>query len=321
MSLSLTHCLFLIYLLWAEVWELLLLQTLSEFLVIFFFFTPTVVLICFSFFYSFSWHPFQVNYLLFWKIKILLWNYKNLCEDKFVFHPVNGLLLLLVYSHRVCAFSGFTGLHACFHKEMQRSLDVLFGIWRLFFLVFRLSNFFLSLQTIFHIFFFPSVLNQVPGRVFPCNYILGEPLQRLLTWGWLFSKAVLSLLQPGLPAVQAAPAVVSQRPQHYQEPAMPFPVVQPTTVASLQLGQPQPVLASQQVRAWPLPKSAFLIPFLARALLQPIPVASVRCLKLLNCSWRDLGMGQRVLGLRDGRVTGSRTIVAWYLGTSWCRRS
>ncbi|XP_009582284.1 PREDICTED: serine/threonine-protein kinase WNK2-like, partial [Fulmarus glacialis] len=51
---------------------------------------------------------------------------------------------------------------------------------------------------------------------------------------------------PGLPAVQAAPAVVSQRPQHYQEPAMPFPIVQPTTVASLQLGQPQPVLASQQ---------------------------------------------------------------------------
>ncbi|KAM6059535.1 serine/threonine-protein kinase WNK2 [Theristicus caerulescens] len=51
---------------------------------------------------------------------------------------------------------------------------------------------------------------------------------------------------PGLPAVQAAPTVVSQRPQHYQEPAMPFPVVQPTTVASLQLGQPQPVLASQQ---------------------------------------------------------------------------
>ncbi|XP_069721735.1 serine/threonine-protein kinase WNK2 isoform X2 [Phaenicophaeus curvirostris] len=49
---------------------------------------------------------------------------------------------------------------------------------------------------------------------------------------------------PGLPAVQTAPAVVSQRPQHYQEPAMPFPVVQPTTVASLPLGQP--VLASQQ---------------------------------------------------------------------------
>ncbi|KAM6256763.1 serine/threonine-protein kinase WNK2 [Porphyrio hochstetteri] len=51
---------------------------------------------------------------------------------------------------------------------------------------------------------------------------------------------------PGIPTVQAAPAVVSQRPQHYQEPAMPFPVVQPTTVASLQLGQPQPGLAGQQ---------------------------------------------------------------------------
>ncbi|KAM6325618.1 serine/threonine-protein kinase WNK2 [Podargus strigoides] len=51
---------------------------------------------------------------------------------------------------------------------------------------------------------------------------------------------------PGLPTVPAPPAVGSQRPQHYQEPAMPFPVVQPTTVASLPLGQPQPVLASQQ---------------------------------------------------------------------------
>ncbi|NXK52105.1 WNK2 kinase, partial [Chauna torquata] len=51
---------------------------------------------------------------------------------------------------------------------------------------------------------------------------------------------------PALPVVQAPPAVMSQRPQHYQEPAMTFPVVQPTTVASLQLGQSQPVLASQQ---------------------------------------------------------------------------
>ncbi|XP_032050328.1 serine/threonine-protein kinase WNK2 isoform X6 [Aythya fuligula] len=51
---------------------------------------------------------------------------------------------------------------------------------------------------------------------------------------------------PALPVVQAPPAVVPQRPQHYQEPAMTFPVVQPTTVASLQLGQSQPVLASQQ---------------------------------------------------------------------------
>ncbi|NWV21741.1 WNK2 kinase, partial [Origma solitaria] len=48
---------------------------------------------------------------------------------------------------------------------------------------------------------------------------------------------------PVLPAVPAAPAVV---PQHYQEPAMPFPVV-PSTVASLPLGQPPPpMLAGQQ---------------------------------------------------------------------------
>ncbi|XP_074813902.1 serine/threonine-protein kinase WNK2 isoform X3 [Natator depressus] len=51
---------------------------------------------------------------------------------------------------------------------------------------------------------------------------------------------------PGLTVVQAPPAVISQRPQHYQEPAMTFPVIQPTTVASLQMGQSQPVLASQQ---------------------------------------------------------------------------
>ncbi|XP_065543277.1 serine/threonine-protein kinase WNK2 isoform X2 [Lathamus discolor] len=51
---------------------------------------------------------------------------------------------------------------------------------------------------------------------------------------------------PGVPTVPAVPAVVSQRPQPYPEPAMPFPVVQPTTVASLPLGQPQPVLSGQQ---------------------------------------------------------------------------
>ncbi|XP_062977329.1 serine/threonine-protein kinase WNK2 [Elgaria multicarinata webbii] len=50
----------------------------------------------------------------------------------------------------------------------------------------------------------------------------------------------------GLPVVQAPPAVVSQRPQHYQEPAMPFPVVHPTSIAPVQMRQPQPVLASQQ---------------------------------------------------------------------------
>ncbi|XP_060095797.1 serine/threonine-protein kinase WNK2 isoform X2 [Heteronotia binoei] len=50
----------------------------------------------------------------------------------------------------------------------------------------------------------------------------------------------------GLPVVQAPPAVVSQRPQHYQEPAIPFPAVHSTTVAPAQMRQPQPVLASQQ---------------------------------------------------------------------------
>ncbi|XP_053890404.1 serine/threonine-protein kinase WNK2 isoform X5 [Malaclemys terrapin pileata] len=51
---------------------------------------------------------------------------------------------------------------------------------------------------------------------------------------------------PGLTVAQAPPAVISQRPQHYQEPAMTFPVIQPITVASSQMGQSQPVLASQQ---------------------------------------------------------------------------
>ncbi|XP_075795066.1 serine/threonine-protein kinase WNK2 isoform X15 [Pelodiscus sinensis] len=54
---------------------------------------------------------------------------------------------------------------------------------------------------------------------------------------------------PGLPVVQAPPTVVSQRPQHYQEPAMTFPVIQPITGASLQMGPSQPVLASQQEHA------------------------------------------------------------------------
>ncbi|KAH0630105.1 hypothetical protein JD844_012743 [Phrynosoma platyrhinos] len=51
---------------------------------------------------------------------------------------------------------------------------------------------------------------------------------------------------PGLPVVQAPPAVVSQLPQHYQEPAIPFPVVHPTSTAPVQMRPPQPVLASQQ---------------------------------------------------------------------------
>ncbi|XP_075370703.1 serine/threonine-protein kinase WNK2 isoform X7 [Mycteria americana] len=77
---------------------------------------------------------------------------------------------------------------------------------------------------------------------------------------------------PGLPAVPAAPAVLSQRPQHYQEPVMPFPVVQPTTVASLQLGQPQPVLASQQQQ--PISQQASLQQVLASQPVCPIQPAT-----------------------------------------------
>ncbi|XP_063147867.1 serine/threonine-protein kinase WNK2 isoform X3 [Candoia aspera] len=51
---------------------------------------------------------------------------------------------------------------------------------------------------------------------------------------------------PGLPVVQGPTAVVSQRPQLYPEPAIPFPVVHPTLVAPVQTRQPQPVLVSQQ---------------------------------------------------------------------------
>ncbi|NXN11325.1 WNK2 kinase, partial [Indicator maculatus] len=77
---------------------------------------------------------------------------------------------------------------------------------------------------------------------------------------------------PGLPAVPATPAVVPQRPQHYQEPAMPFPVVQPTTVASLPLGQPQPVLASQQQQ--PISQQASLQQVLASQPVCPIQPAT-----------------------------------------------
>ncbi|NXD78371.1 WNK2 kinase, partial [Halcyon senegalensis] len=78
---------------------------------------------------------------------------------------------------------------------------------------------------------------------------------------------------PGLPTVPAAPAVVPQRPQHYQEPAaMPFPVVQPTTVASMQLGQPQPVLAGQQQQ--PISQQASLQQVLASQPVCPIQPAT-----------------------------------------------
>ncbi|XP_037241839.1 serine/threonine-protein kinase WNK2 isoform X10 [Falco rusticolus] len=77
---------------------------------------------------------------------------------------------------------------------------------------------------------------------------------------------------PGLPTVQAAPTVVPPRPPHYQEPAMPFPIVQPTTVASLQLGQPQPVLAGQQQQ--PISQQASLQQVLASQPVCPIQPAT-----------------------------------------------
>ncbi|XP_074735929.1 serine/threonine-protein kinase WNK2 isoform X4 [Strix uralensis] len=77
---------------------------------------------------------------------------------------------------------------------------------------------------------------------------------------------------PGLPTVQAAPTVVSQRPQHYQEPVMPFPVVQPTTMASLPLGQPQPVLAGPQQQ--PISQQASLQQVLASQPVCPMQPAT-----------------------------------------------
>ncbi|XP_017686468.1 PREDICTED: serine/threonine-protein kinase WNK2 isoform X4 [Lepidothrix coronata] len=76
---------------------------------------------------------------------------------------------------------------------------------------------------------------------------------------------------PVLPAVPAAPAVV---PQHYQEPAMPFPVVQPTTVASLPLGQPPPPVLAGQQQQQPMSQAAPLPQVLASqpvCPLQPAP--------------------------------------------------
>ncbi|XP_062356519.1 serine/threonine-protein kinase WNK2 [Cinclus cinclus] len=73
---------------------------------------------------------------------------------------------------------------------------------------------------------------------------------------------------PVLPAVPAAPAVV---PQHYQEPALPFPVV-PSTVAPLPLGQPPPpVLAGQQQQ--PISQAASLQQVLSSQPVCPLPPA------------------------------------------------
>ncbi|XP_053810145.1 serine/threonine-protein kinase WNK2 isoform X3 [Vidua chalybeata] len=74
---------------------------------------------------------------------------------------------------------------------------------------------------------------------------------------------------PVLPTVPATPAVV---PQHYQEPAMPFPVV-PSTVASLPLGQPPPppVLAGQQQQ--PISQATSLQQVLSSQPVCPLPPA------------------------------------------------
>ncbi|NWZ68496.1 WNK2 kinase, partial [Acrocephalus arundinaceus] len=73
---------------------------------------------------------------------------------------------------------------------------------------------------------------------------------------------------PVLPAVPAAPAVV---PQHFPEPALPFPVV-PSTVASLPLGQPPPpVLAGQQQQ--PISQAASLQQVLGSQPVCPLPAA------------------------------------------------
>ncbi|XP_014116832.1 PREDICTED: serine/threonine-protein kinase WNK2 isoform X2 [Pseudopodoces humilis] len=74
---------------------------------------------------------------------------------------------------------------------------------------------------------------------------------------------------PILPAVPAAPAVV---PQHYQEPAMPFPVV-PSTVASLPLGQPPPSVLAGQQQQQPMSQAASLQQVLSSQPMCPLPPA------------------------------------------------
>ncbi|NWY95719.1 WNK2 kinase, partial [Loxia curvirostra] len=74
---------------------------------------------------------------------------------------------------------------------------------------------------------------------------------------------------PVLPAVPATPAVV---PQHYQEPAMPFPVV-PSTVASLPLGQPPPPVLAGQQQQQPISQAASLQQVLSSQPVCPLPPA------------------------------------------------
>ncbi|NWS34986.1 WNK2 kinase, partial [Polioptila caerulea] len=77
--------------------------------------------------------------------------------------------------------------------------------------------------------------------------------------------------QPSAPVLPTAPAAPAVLPQHYQEPALPFPVV-PSTVASLPLGQPPPpVLASQQQQ--PISQAASLQQVLGSQPVCPLPPA------------------------------------------------
>ncbi|NXU42954.1 WNK2 kinase, partial [Drymodes brunneopygia] len=74
---------------------------------------------------------------------------------------------------------------------------------------------------------------------------------------------------PVLPTVPPAPTVV---PQHYQEPAMPFPVV-PSTVAPLPLGQPPPPVLAGPQQPQPISQAAPLQQVLGSQPVCPLPPA------------------------------------------------
>jgi len=98
-------------------------------------FLSTVVLICFSFLYLLSWNPFQVNYLLFWRVKIL-YEITKVSEVECPFPPVSGVGLL---SARVLAVLALVCALAATRKHD--------AVWLSYFEfadispIFRLSNF------------------------------------------------------------------------------------------------------------------------------------------------------------------------------------
>ncbi|XP_063147874.1 serine/threonine-protein kinase WNK2 isoform X10 [Candoia aspera] len=103
---------------------------------------------------------------------------------------------------------------------------------------------------------------------------------------------------PGLPVVQGPTAVVSQRPQLYPEPAIPFPVVHPTLVAPVQTRQPQPVLVSQQIIGHPqyamdIGTQISALPVQASAVISPPlqlqPEAMLPCIASDGLSQSNLG--------------------------------